>query len=384
VRDNSAAGAPDAGVIPKVRVLVSTLTTGDPVGVALAFAPTGAVPRNDPWHYEQFDWSATLATLAVEVTAPDGKKHTLALAEPPKTPQKQGISDFMEVLSISGSSLGKSPWKSTVPELLAKPGKYSVALSGRVETDKRKLGFAIAPFEVEVVAADAKHKTLSELEAIAAASAAKRFAATSPPAPSAPTVDDVDGNRWFRFVLSDRSDGYHDEVLEILLDPAGRELHLDSYKHFTCVAQGTRIATAQGERAVEELHVGDEIVSYDVALGTLRTSRVQRIDRAHAEKIFEIGPLRVTGEHPVFVGGRFVPARDVPAGARVLVPDLAMTEVTPRSSARAQTVFDLSVSAPHNYFADGVLVHNKAAHVPIGGDAPFRGHFFRRAAKAKP
>jgi hypothetical protein len=45
-------------------------------------------------------------------------------------------------------------------------------------------------------------------------------------------------------------------------------------------------------------------------------------------------------------------------------------------------VYDLAVDPPHTYFAGGLLVHNKAAHVPLGTDPDDQnGLFYRRASR---
>jgi hypothetical protein len=138
-----------------------------------------------------------------------------------------------------------------------------------------------------------------------------------------------------------------------------------------------------GAVLVEQLRVGDELVSYDLERGRRARSRVRLIEPAHAERLFVIGRLRVTAEHPIFADGRWTPAREVRPGARLLSSDLEATAAEPLSLAAPTTVFAIGVSSPHNYFAGGLLVHNKAVHVPIGGSQPWRGYFFRRAAKRK-
>jgi hypothetical protein len=141
------------------------------------------------------------------------------------------------------------------------------------------------------------------------------------------------------------------------------------------------VATPSGDVPIESLRVGDRVQSFDLEAGLPTTTRVRSIQAAHAEKLLAFGALQVTANHPVYADGRWLVAGDIEKGAELLSrtgPVLA----EPRRVSRAAVVFDLSVGPPHSYFAGGVLVHNKAAHVPIGPDnAPFGGWFFRRAAQ---
>jgi hypothetical protein len=368
-------------------VLVSTLTTEDPLRLALDFAPEKPPTPQGPWYSEQIDWSRGTAGLRFEIGAPDGKKRTLEVAvdtEPPDArPAMASFSDFIPVLSIDGSRFGTLRWKQAVPDLFSKPGKYTIALGGSIKTDRRQLLVQTKPLEFEIVRADANHKSIAEIERSAAASIQKRFRLKAAPKPGALTIDDVNGERWVRFWIDEASEGYDQAVVEMRLDASGRENFVDAFTYFTCVAAGTPIETPTGEVSVEQLRVGDEVTSFDFERKQPARSRVERIDRAHAEQLIVFGQLRVTGEHPLFSDGRWTRARDVAAGARLLRSDLDTTVAEPVSVVEATTVFDIGVSPPHNYFAGGLLVHNKAVGVRLGQGEPFEGLFFRRAAKKK-
>ncbi len=336
---------------------------------------------DDPWLGAQVEWSAILSTLRVEIVVPGGNKHTLQLAEPPPGSRVQPIAHLFNILFVDGAGLGKHRWKSAPPDLLAQPGKYSVALQGTATTNKGSFEFAIAPLSFEVVAAGASHRPIEELERIVAERLAKRRSLSAPPKSSSPTIDDVDGNRWLRFT-EQPNPGYHVTVTELLVDPSGKELFVDEYRHFTCVAEGTSIATLRGELLIEALRVGDELISYDPEQRRLTTTQVKWIERSHARQLHVLGRLRVTGEHPIFVDGRFVAAREVASGAKLLDTDLRFVALEPRTVTETATVYDLGVGVPHTYFAGGVLVHNKSVPVPLGDVRSFRGTFSRRAARA--
>lgn len=380
LRDNSTIGDAADGVSAEVRVLVSSIAAGEPVRIAFRLRPSVEPDKKSPWYQEQIDWPRAASGLEFKLRGPDGKEHALRISETQERSNPQQLAYYVQELSISEVGLGTLAWANSTPKLMTAPGKYSLALVGKLATDQRTLSVASKPVQFEVRTHDDDTKTIGEVEALAANSVAKALGLKKPPMPSAPTIDDEQGNRWVRFTLSENSPGYDVDVIEMLLNPAGKELFVDRFRHFTCVAAGTLIATPRGNVPVETLRLGDEVVAYDVHARVRTTTRIRSIEVAHAERLSRIGHLRLTPNHPVFADGRWVAAGDVHDGASFI----SLTGVV---SERAEpvigpaTVYDLSVDAPHTYFADDILVHNKAAHVPLGGPLPFRGWFYRRAAR---
>jgi hypothetical protein len=138
-----------------------------------------------------------------------------------------------------------------------------------------------------------------------------------------------------------------------------------------CFAPGTSVATPSGERAIEALSVGDVVWGYDVE----RDARVaSRVSAVHAHEAREVGAvvlgdgrvLYATQAHPFYDASldRYVPAADLSAESRLLsVEDGARTlssaEFVP--GATHSIVHNITVEGVHNYFAGGVLVHNKEA-----------------------
>ena len=381
IRDNSARGEAHDGVVTEVRLLVSTIATGEPLHVALQFRPSVKPARTSPWYREQLDWSEAVLGLVFVVEGPDGKKRELKVAAKEERPVAWPLAGLVQNLSVGDKGLGDREWSEPVAGLFDAPGKYSFSLAGDLKTKDRVITVSSKPVQFEVKQRGDAMKSIDELEALMAKAVAKSHSLSSPPKPSAPTVDDVDGNRWLRFTLRDDQERYDVNVLEVLSDPSGKQLFADEFEHFTCVAEGTRIATPSGPVPVEALRVGDVVVSYDETSHTRTTSTVRGIETAHAEHLQAIGRLRVTGNHPVYADGQWVAARDVRSGAELLTPTGSARATVTAGTAPA-TVFDIAVGPPHTYFADGVLLHNKAAYVPIGGEQPFSGWFYRRAARA--
>lgn len=383
IREVSSVSEPKDGVVVNVRLFAGTITSDDPVRFALGFARVGAA-KGAP--SETLDTSAALGGLTFELTSPKGKSVKLVIQGVPSGGWRSELSSLMFALEVDAAGLHQNrvsmPWKDAPVGLTKEPGTYHLQIRGTLETNQQKVEVVSKPIEVEIVAKSDARKSLADIETQAAALATKKESLKAPPKPAAPTIEDVKGNLWTRFQMSDMSGRYDMQVVEILLDSSGKELLYDSYSHFTCVAQGTAIATPRGEVPVETLRVGDEVVSYDVARHARSISVVRHVERSHSESLYAFGRLRVTGSHPIFVDGEFRPAREATTSPRLFGIDEKVVE-SPRAIVNEPSlVFDLTVSEPHTYFAGGVLVHNKAMHVPIGGpNAPWRGWFFRRAAK---
>ena len=94
-----------------------------------------------------------------------------------------------------------------------------------------------------------------------------------------------------------------------------------------CFAAGTRVVLCDGTtKAIERVVVGDALAEGSVTVATLR------FDAAAAAPLFEVRGVRVTADHAVLMGDRFVRARDAagatraPAAADGLVYDLITTD----------------------------------------------------------
>lgn len=177
----------------------------------------------------------------------------------------------------------------------------------------------------------------------------------------------------------------------------------------SCFAAGTRVATPDGQRAIESLNAGDKVYAVDPNTMELVTKRVLQTHRHLDKELLKLTlsdgrTLQVTEEHPFFDPGsrRWRAAGILAAGDRVvaveplsasvaaipmapparLMPDekLALAQAgegRQPSAARELTVasverlgqradvFNVTVEGLSDYLAEGVLVHNmKAQTVP--------------------
>jgi hypothetical protein len=131
----------------------------------------------------------------------------------------------------------------------------------------------------------------------------------------------------------------------------------------TCVAAGSLVLTSEGARRIEDLKVGDEIVSLDLSdHGRQIAVNVTCIRVAvTAECIRVNGLLTATPTQPVYEAEQqWILLGDVRAGMRLLRGDGSFAVVDHLEKSIGQfSVYEISTHHPsHNFVASGYVCHN--------------------------
>jgi hypothetical protein len=131
----------------------------------------------------------------------------------------------------------------------------------------------------------------------------------------------------------------------------------------SCIAEGTLISTPEGVRPTESLRPGDRVVSLDAG-GEQAVSIVVGIRQATATRPLQINlsndqSLVTTAEHPIWTETGWIEAGSL-ANEAVISTESGSAQVAfVRPINRPLRVYDLTVSPHENFYANGVLVHNK-------------------------
>ena len=140
-----------------------------------------------------------------------------------------------------------------------------------------------------------------------------------------------------------------------------------------CFAAGTLVACrkADGEeihKPIEEIEVGDEVLSYDEETGEQGYKPVVRLFRNQTKEWYHVfvdeEEIKCTGEHPFYVKGKgFIPAKGLKSGDKCLLStgeDVTIEKVEVETLTEAETTYNFEVADFHTYYVTekDVLVHN--------------------------
>jgi len=362
------------GLVTQARLLLKQITPGDGVRLMLGWDTIGQrkLDGEHPLGRQQVDWDATFASFKVLIRPADGPWRVLeagpGAGKSPRLPLH-----FRSAVVLRLADTGLHPpdaephrWTEPAARLLAGPGKHRLKLMGRLALEQGAVPFEMAEVELQVAEQSKALLPVAEIEAIAGKHVAQQLQLKEAPRPRKATVEDVAGHRVVRFSVA--SGGRYDvDFVEVVVAPGGEVLAHSRKKVFTCIARGTLLETTRGRRPIEQIRAGDKVWGYDTARGRRVLTTVRHAYAGQATRLVRLTPeLRTTPAHPVFTGGSWVEAGEISAGAPLLRFDLQAASAGPQPLAERVTVIDLSVDWPHNFFAGGILVHNKAAETPEG------------------
>lgn len=133
---------------------------------------------------------------------------------------------------------------------------------------------------------------------------------------------------------------------------------------------GTIVSTPLGGKKIEDLKVGDRVISF--ADDALLESVVSKTHKVRRDYYFDLVAgdykVKVTAKHPFYIGNNeFKTAEELKAGDNVYVMEkksLVKKRVTSKTKVNQKAdVYNLTVDGTNTYFAAGFAVHNKGSFV---------------------
>jgi len=129
-----------------------------------------------------------------------------------------------------------------------------------------------------------------------------------------------------------------------------------------CFLAGTKILTTSGVKNIEEINVGDYIITKENSQSeSLVTARVKR-KTSHLVKDYLVinNQLKVTGNHKLFANNQWVEAGQIKQGDLLLNLQKELVPVESIQKFRELIwVYNFEIENQHTYFADGFYVHNE-------------------------
>lgn len=137
-------------------------------------------------------------------------------------------------------------------------------------------------------------------------------------------------------------------------------------KACNCFVAGTKVQTDEGEKPIEEIEVGDKVLTKSDETGEVAYKEIVGLFQKQADKIYyiHIGDeiIEVTAEHPLWLNGKgWTEVKDLKVGDLLVSSDgtkLAIDKI--EKEPREATVYNFEVADFKSYFVSnlGIWVHN--------------------------
>ena len=148
---------------------------------------------------------------------------------------------------------------------------------------------------------------------------------------------------------------------------------------YYCFTAGTKVQTENGPKNIEDIKVGEKVLSYNELTHETEYKTVETTFVHNKEKeIITIYKIKVnneiieaTGNHPFYVDGIYKEARELKVGDKLLMKDGSLKEIEEISYYKSNVlVYNIKVEDNHNYYVgEGYLAHNKGG--PVKGTGCF-------------
>jgi hypothetical protein len=139
---------------------------------------------------------------------------------------------------------------------------------------------------------------------------------------------------------------------------------------YECFLKGTLISLSDGsKKPIEQVKIGDTVVAYNDVRHCQEQAKVIKVFQ-HDPKENSFYYLRINGNllevtpnHPLYINGRWTAAGRARLGDHLLSIDGSTVHIISiEKSHHCVPVYNLEVEQFHDYYANGMLVHNKAPH----------------------
>ncbi len=133
----------------------------------------------------------------------------------------------------------------------------------------------------------------------------------------------------------------------------------------TCLLPDTNIQLANNiTKEIQDIEAGDEVLTYDTFHNKLLSNTVKEVSVRETDHGYLVlnEVLKITEEHSIWVNNeRWSKAGNVAVGDKVLNTDGKLIEIKSiEHVSGSYQVYNLEIDGfEHNFFADGILVHNQ-------------------------
>ncbi|MDD5005099.1 MAG: polymorphic toxin-type HINT domain-containing protein [Candidatus Omnitrophica bacterium] len=142
----------------------------------------------------------------------------------------------------------------------------------------------------------------------------------------------------------------------------------------SCFTGNTKIDTPKGKILISKLKAKDTVWGYDLKNKKKIEVSVKKIFSKDAEGYYTLNKtLNVTQEHPFYTQRGWIKVKDLNIGDKLFTLDGWITLTSKVSIPKKVLVYNMSVDKTSNYFAEGILVHNKQTGAVTGGSVYLYG-----------
>jgi hypothetical protein len=159
------------------------------------------------------------------------------------------------------------------------------------------------------------------------------------------------------------------DLRNAFIDPSRRSTGSGGGGGGGCLAAGTLLLCPGGERAVEDLRAGDDVMSFDPETGQLIVAGIEAIGHLDNVASLEINRTWMVSrsQRLLLVDGAWIPAHELRAGMQLVsaidAKPLQIQEIVECSPTR---VFELRTNhITHNIVSRGAVLHNVKAFLPL-------------------